>query len=192
MFPWCRSTFLRRNTESHKKPFANIRLFYHANKSDIFWKVGITVQVRSGNIASLFPFRFFSRIFWKLRLLYRCGAATSPPCSPRLSAPCPARWRTRRTPTSSASTTTRPTPPSPSTRSWNCSRSSRPAADSGRQMSSSAWSRQGGVPFVPSSWSYPAVLGIREIFVRIWMRIWDAQKHTDPTDPDPDADPEHW
>jgi hypothetical protein len=24
------------------------------------------------------------------------------------------------------------------------------------------------------------------------MRIQEAQKHTDPTDPDPDADPEHW
>ncbi len=27
---------------------------------------------------------------------------------------------------------------------------------------------------------------------RIRMRIWDAQKHTDPTDLDPDARPEHW
>jgi hypothetical protein len=30
---------------------------------------------------------------------------------------------------------------------------------------------------------------IHDLFVRIQMRIQEARKHTDP---DPDADPEHW
>jgi hypothetical protein len=37
----------------------------------------------------------------------------------------------------------------------------------------------------------PTVLWIRDILVRIRMRIREAQKHTDPTDPD-DPDLEHW
>ncbi len=34
------------------------------------------------------------------------------------------------------------------------------------------------------------VLGIRDILERIRMWIRNAQKHADPTDPDPDADPD--
>jgi hypothetical protein len=29
-------------------------------------------------------------------------------------------------------------------------------------------------------------------YLGLRMRISEAQKHTDPTDPDPDAGPEHW
>jgi hypothetical protein len=35
------------------------------------------------------------------------------------------------------------------------------------------------------------VFRIRDILVRILMRIQMVEKNTDPTDPDPDADPEH-
>ncbi len=37
-----------------------------------------------------------------------------------------------------------------------------------------------------------AVLRIHDILVRLRMRIREALNHTNPTDPDPDVDPEHW
>jgi hypothetical protein len=40
--------------------------------------------------------------------------------------------------------------------------------------------------------SFFTVLGIRDILVRIRMRIRDVQKHMDSKDPHQDADTEHW
>jgi hypothetical protein len=93
------SLFLQNDANICRAFFRNLRLLLQVRSGNIallfpfrFFRkvmqkyVAHFLQVRSGNITSLFPFRFFSQKYFahfleKLGLLYRCVAATLPPCS---------------------------------------------------------------------------------------------------------------